>query len=154
KSASKPMSDIARELGVDGIVEGTVVRSGNRVRVTSQLIYAPLDQHLWARKYERDLSDIVTLQSEVAQTIADDVRAALSPQDRARLGGARRVNPEAYELYLQGQFYFNRQTADGMKQAITAFEKSVELDPGFAQAYAGMAEAYASSSVIVPLPAN
>lgn len=154
KGTRKPMAEIARELGVEGIVEGTVVRSGSRVRVTSQLIYAPLDQHLWARKYERDLSDIVALQGELAQSIAGEVRAVLSPQERARLAGARQVNPQAYELYLQGQSYFNRQTADGMKQAIRSFQKAVELDPNFALAYAGMAEAYASSSAIGPFPAN
>jgi tetratricopeptide (TPR) repeat protein len=154
KGTSKPMPEIARELGVEGIVEGTVVRSGSRVRVTSQLIYAPLDRHLWARKYERDLSDIVALQGEVAQSIAGEVRAVLSRQERARLAGARQVNPEAYELYLQGQSHFNQQTADGMKKAIECFARAVERDSSFALAYTAMAEAYASSSVIGPFPAN
>jgi TolB-like protein len=102
KGTRKPLADIAQELGVEGIVEGTVFRSGNRVRITSQLIYAPFDQHLWARNYERDLSDIVALQGEVAQSIAGEVRAVLSPQQRARLTGTRTVNRKPTNFTSRG----------------------------------------------------
>jgi tetratricopeptide (TPR) repeat protein len=139
---------------VEGIVEGTVFRSGNRVRITSQLIYAPFEQHLWARNYERDLSDIVALQGEVAQSIAGEVRAALSPQQRVRLTGPQTVNPEAYELYLQGQSHFHQRTADGIGKSIEYFQRAVEKDPDFAWAYAEMAEAYNASSVFGPFPPN
>jgi TolB-like protein/Tfp pilus assembly protein PilF len=152
KGTRKPLADIAQELGVEGIVEGTVFRSGNRVRITSQLIYAPFDQHLWARNYERDLSDIVALQGEVAQSIAGEIRAVLSPEQRARLAGTRTVNPEAYELYLQGQSHFNQHTADGIGKSIEYFQRAVEKDPNFAWAYTGLAEAYNLSSVIGPFP--
>jgi TolB-like protein/DNA-binding winged helix-turn-helix (wHTH) protein len=154
KGTRKPLADIAQELKVEGIVEGTVFRSGNRVRITSQLIYAPFDQHLWARNYERDLSDIVALQGEVAQSIAGEVRAVLSPEQRARLAGARTVNPEAYEFYLQGQSHFHQRTADGIGKSIEYFQRAVEKDPNFALAYAGLAEAYSASSVFGPLPPN
>ncbi len=155
KGTRKPLADIAQELGVEGIVEGTVFCSGNRVRITSQLIYAPFDQHLWARNYEgRDLSDIVALQGEVAQSIAGEVRAVLSPEQRARLAGARTVNPEAYEFYLQGQAHFNQHTADGIGKSIEYFQRAVEKDPNFAWAYAEMAEAYNASSVFGPFSAE
>jgi TolB-like protein/DNA-binding winged helix-turn-helix (wHTH) protein/Flp pilus assembly protein TadD len=154
KGTRKPLADIAQELGVEGIVEGTVFRSGNRVRITSQLIYAPFDQHLWARNYERDLSDIVALQGEVAQSIAGEVRAVLSPEQRARLAGTRTVNPEAYELYLHGQPHFSQRTTDGIGKSIEYFQRAVEKDPDFALAYAGLAEAYNASSVFGPFPPN
>ncbi len=152
KGTRKPMAEIARELGVEGIVEGTVFRSGNRVRITSQLIYAPLDQHLWARNYERDLSDIVALQGEVARSIAGDVRAVLSPELRARLADARPVNPEAYELYLQGHSHAYHRTFDDNKKSIEYFQRAVEKDPTFARAYVALAEAYINSSVSGPFP--
>jgi len=154
KGTHKPLAEIARELGVEGIVEGTVFRSGNRVRITSQLIYAPLDQHLWARNYERDLSDIVALQGEVARSIAGEVRAVLSPQQRARLADARPVNPEAYELYLQGQSHAYHRTADDNKKSIEYFQRAMEKDPTFARAYIGLAEAYINTSVGGPLLPN
>src|SRR4029077_15060216 len=97
KGTKKGLPEIARELNVDGIVEGSVTRSGKRVRITAQLLYAPNDQHLWAETYERDLGDVFRLQSEVAQAIAQQVRVELTPQQQARLRSARPVNPEAYE---------------------------------------------------------
>jgi len=101
KASRKALPDIARELGVDCIVEGTVMRSGGRVRITSQLIYAPSDQHLWAHSYERDISDVVSLQGEVAQAIAGEVRAAISPKQRARFSAEATVHLKAYEAYLK-----------------------------------------------------
>ncbi len=148
KGSRKSLSDIAGELGVDAIVEGTVARSGNRVRITSQLIYAKSDQHLWAQNYERDLTDVLTLQGEVAQAIADQVRAAVTPEQRSRMASPRPVNRDAYDLYLQGQHQWNRHTAAGSKKSIEFFQQAVDKDPSFALAYVGLAEAYNSSNIL------
>jgi adenylate cyclase len=102
KKTNKTVPEIAKELNVDGIVEGSVTRSGNRVRITAQLIQASTDQHLWADSYEQELGDVLKLQGEIAQAIAQQVRAELTPQQQARLGSARAVNPQAYESYLKG----------------------------------------------------
>lgn len=144
KGTKKSLPEIARELNVDGIVEGSVTRSGQRVRITAQLIHAPTDHHLWADTYERDLGDVLKLQSEVAETIAQQVRAQLTPQQQARLRSARTVNPEAYEAYLRGRYYFDNQwmVAASLRKAKGYFEEAVRKDPGFAQAYAGLANAY------------
>jgi TolB-like protein/DNA-binding winged helix-turn-helix (wHTH) protein/Tfp pilus assembly protein PilF len=148
KGMRKPLPEIARELGVDGIVEGTVVRSAGRIRITSQLIYAPSDQHLWARSYESDLSDIVTLQGEVAQAIAGQVRAALTPEERSHLARRPTDSPEAYQLYLQGRYSWNQRTPRGVKKSIDFFQRAVEKDPNFALAYAGLADAYNFSNIL------
>jgi len=148
KGMRKPLPEIARELGVDGIVEGTVVRSAGRIRITSQLIYAPSDQHLWARSYESDLSDIVTLQGEVAQAIASQVRAALTPEERSHLARRPTDSPEAYQLYLQGRYSWNQRTPRGVKKSIDFFQRAVEKDPNFALAYAGLADAYNFSNIL------
>jgi TolB-like protein/DNA-binding winged helix-turn-helix (wHTH) protein/Tfp pilus assembly protein PilF len=148
KGMRKPLPEIARELGVDGIVEGTVVRSAGRIRITSQLIYAPSDQHLWARSYESDLSDIVTLQGEVAQAIAGQVRAVLTPEERSHLARRPTDSPEAYQLYLQGRYSWNQRTPRGVKKSIDFFQRAVEKDPNFALAYAGLADAYNFSNIL------
>ena len=144
KGTKKSLPEIARELNVDGIVEGSVMRSGQRVRITAQLIHAPSDRHLWAETYERDLGDVLRLQSEVAEAIAQQVRAQVTPQQQARLHSARTVNPEAYEAYLRGRYYFDNQwmVSASLKKAKGYFEEAVRKDPGFAQAYAGLANAY------------
>lgn len=142
KGIRKPLPDIARELGVDGIVEGTVTRSTGRVRVTSQLIYAPGDQHLWAHSYERDPGDVLKLQSEVAQAIAQQVRAQLTPQQKAQLGSARMVSPEAYEAYLKGRFFWNKYTEEGMKESIKYYRQAIQKDPQYAEAFAGLSASY------------
>jgi Tfp pilus assembly protein PilF len=147
KKTRLPLPQIARELGVDGIVEGSVVRSGSRVRISSQLILASTDQHLWARSYERDLSDIVGLQGEVAQAIAAQVRAAITQQQRYRLDTIQPVDREAYDLYLQGQFHLNQFSPAGTREAIAHFRQAVQKDPGFALAYANLAIAYETSSL-------
>jgi TolB-like protein len=105
KGTKKGLPEIARELNVDGIVEGSVMRLGQRVRITAQLLDAPTDQHLWAETYERDLGDVPGLQSEVAEAIAQQVRAQLTPQQQAQLRSVRPVNSEAYDTYLRGRFY-------------------------------------------------
>jgi len=144
KGTKKDLPEIARELNVDGIVEGSVTRSGQRVRITAQLLYGPTDKHLWADTYDRDLGDILTLQSDVAQAIAQQVRAQLTPQQQARLGAPHPVNPEAYDSYLKGRYYLSNQftMAQSLNMAKTYFEEAVRKDSGFAQAYAGLADAY------------
>jgi TolB-like protein/DNA-binding winged helix-turn-helix (wHTH) protein len=148
KGVRKPLPEIARELGVDGIVEGTVLLSARHARITSQLIYAPSDQHLWARSYESDRSDIVTLQGEVAEAIAGEVRAAVTPEERSHLAKRPTDSPEAYQLYLQGRYSWNLRTRRGIKKSIDFFQQAVEKDPNFALAYAGLADAYNFSNIL------
>jgi TolB-like protein/DNA-binding winged helix-turn-helix (wHTH) protein/Tfp pilus assembly protein PilF len=148
KGQRKPLPEIGRELGVDGIVEGTVVRSAGRIRITSQLIYAPSDRHLWARSYESALSDIVTLQGEVAQAIAGQVRAAVTSEQRSHLARRPTDSPEAYQLYLQGRYFWNQRTPRGIKKSVDFFQQAVEKDPNFALAYAGLADAYNFSNIL------
>jgi eukaryotic-like serine/threonine-protein kinase len=144
KGTNKSLPEIARELNVDGVVEGSVMRSGNRVRITAQLIQARTDQHLWAETYERDLGDVLKLQSEVAQAIAQEVRIQLTPQQQARLRSAPAVNPAAYEAYLKGRFYFLTMfnSLQGIKKAQGYFEEAIQKDSGFALAYVGLADCY------------
>jgi serine/threonine protein kinase/TolB-like protein len=142
KGTNKTLPEIAKELNVDGIVEGSVMRSGNRVRISAQLIRATTDQHVWADSYEHDLGDVLKLQGEVAQAIAQQVRVQLTPQQQARLGSARAVNPEAYEAYLKGRFYATTgsSTLRETKNAQRYFEEAIQKDSGFALAYVGLAE--------------
>jgi TolB-like protein/DNA-binding winged helix-turn-helix (wHTH) protein/Flp pilus assembly protein TadD len=144
KGTKKGLPEIARELNVDGIVEGSVTRSGQRVRITAQLLDAPTDQHLWAETYERDLGDVLSLQSEVAEAIAQQVRAQLTPELQARLRSARQVNPDAYETYLRGHFYLTTEFTkpQSLKAAQRLFEESIRKDPNFALAYSGLADSY------------
>ncbi len=144
KGTKKSLPEIARELKVDGIVEGSVMRSGKRVRVTAQLLHAPSDQHLWAESYERDLGDVLTLQSEVAQAIAQQVRAQSTPQQQARWQSSRPVDPEAYESYLRGRYYLTTEfsKAEELKAARRYFETAIQKDASFALAYAGLADTF------------
>jgi len=143
KRVREPLPQIARELGVDAIVEGTVLRSDNRVRITAQLIEAPADKHLWAQSYEGDLLDTLALQNKVARAIADQVRINLTPREQSILKTARTVNPEAYEDYLKGRYFWNKRTGEGLKKATEYFNDAIEKDPTFGQAYAGLADSYA-----------
>ncbi|MFZ0322243.1 MAG: winged helix-turn-helix domain-containing protein [Candidatus Sulfotelmatobacter sp.] len=144
KETKKTLPAIARELNVDGIIEGSVTRSGQRVRITAQLLYGPTDKHLWAETYDRDLGDVLSLQSEVAQAIAQQVRAQVTPQQEARFRAARPVNPEAYDAYLKGRYYLSNQYTmpQPLNMAKAYFEEAVRKDPGFALAYSGLADAY------------
>jgi serine/threonine protein kinase/Tfp pilus assembly protein PilF len=143
KGTNKSLPEIARELNVEGVVEGSVMRSGDRVRITAQLIQADSEQNLWAETYERDLGDILRMQSEVAQAIAQQVRIQLTPQQQARLRSAPAVNPEAYEAYLQGRsFLIAATTSQGVKRAQSYFEEAIRKDPSFALAYVGLADCY------------
>jgi TolB-like protein/DNA-binding winged helix-turn-helix (wHTH) protein/Tfp pilus assembly protein PilF len=144
KGTKKGLPEIARELNVDAIVEGSVIRSGQRVRVTAQLLQAPTDRHLWAETYDRDLGDVLKLQGEVADAIAQQVRAQLTPQQQAQLRRADVVNPAAYDSYLKGRLYFTTEYTkpSSLKKAQQDFEASIQQDPNFALAYAGLADTY------------
>jgi TolB-like protein/DNA-binding winged helix-turn-helix (wHTH) protein/Tfp pilus assembly protein PilF len=143
KGARKPLPQIARELNVDAVVEGTVLRSGNQVRITAQLIEASTDKHLWSQSYEGELRDTLALQQRVAAAIADQIRINLTPQEQAVLKSAKAINPEAYESYLKGRYFWNKRTADGLKVALAYFNEAIEEDPKYAQAYSGLADTYA-----------
>ena len=142
KDTSKTVPEIARELQVDAVVEGSVVKAGNRVRITAQLIEAPTDRHLWAGSYERELGDVLALQDEVSRTIALEIQVTLTPQEQTRLATARPVNPEAYEAYLKGRYYLSKRSAQDIQKAIEYFQQAVDKDPTYAPAYAGLADSY------------
>jgi TolB-like protein/DNA-binding winged helix-turn-helix (wHTH) protein/Tfp pilus assembly protein PilF len=143
KGARKPLPQIARELSVDAVVEGTVLRSGGQVRITAQLIEASTDKHMWSQSYEGELRDTLALQSRVASAIADQIRINLTPQEQAALKNVKVVNPEAYESYLKGRYFWNKRTVDGLKGALAYFNQAIEEDPKYAQAYSGLADTYA-----------
>ena len=136
------MHEIAEELGVDVVVEGSVLRAGTGVRITVQLIDARTDRHLWAESYERDLSDVIGLQREVARAIAEEIRLQLGPADGADPSPAAAVNPGAYEAYLKGRFFLKKQSRSDHSRAVTYFEQAVEIDPRYAPAWAGLADGY------------
>jgi eukaryotic-like serine/threonine-protein kinase len=142
KGAHKTLPEIARELDVDGIVEGSVMRSGNRVRITAQLIHAENDQHIWAETYERDMDDVLRLQSEVAQAIAQQVRVELTPQQKAQLNSTPRVDPAAYDAFLLGRSYFmwGSDSREGFTRAQGFFKQAIQRDPNLAIAYVGLAD--------------
>jgi TolB-like protein/DNA-binding winged helix-turn-helix (wHTH) protein/Flp pilus assembly protein TadD len=142
KHARKPLPQIARELNVDAVVEGTVLRSGDRVRITAQLIDAATDKHLWSQSYEGELRDTLALQNKVAGAIANQIRTNLNSTEQAALKKATVVNPEAYESYLKGRYFWNKRTAGGLQKAIDYFNEAIEKNPDYAEAYAGLADAY------------
>src|SRR5512143_4166446 len=143
KRARKSLPQIARELNVDAVVEGTVLRSGEHVRITAQLIQASADKHLWAQSYEGDLRDALSLQSKVARAIAEQIQVSLNPRELAVLKNVRVVRPAAYEAYLKGRYFWNKRTADGLMTAVAHFKEAIAIDPTYAPAYAGLADAYA-----------
>ena len=145
KSARKPLPEIARELNVQAVVEGSVLRSGERVRITAELIEVPADRYMWAQSYEGDFRDTLALQSKVARDIAEQVRATLDRREQAALRKSKTVNPEAYEAYLKGRYFWNKRTGNGLKKAIEYFSRAIETDPTYAQAYSGLADSYALS---------
>jgi TolB-like protein/DNA-binding winged helix-turn-helix (wHTH) protein/Tfp pilus assembly protein PilF len=145
KGVDKPLADIARELSVQAVLEGSVLRSGDRVRITAQLIRVPADEQMWAQSYEGELRDTLALQSEVAQAVAEQIRATLSRRQQAALRNRKTVNPAAHEDYLKGRYFWNKRTGDGLKKAIDYFSRAVETDPTYAEAYSGLADAYALS---------
>ncbi|UCG51824.1 MAG: protein kinase [Candidatus Latescibacterota bacterium] len=142
RDTDKPLPEIARELDVDAIVEGTVLREGNQVRITAQLIHAPTDRHLWADQYDRELRNILVLHSEVAQAIAREIQVTLTPQEQVRLASTRPVNPEAHELYLRGKYHYFKYSREELEKADEYFQQAIEADSNYAQAYAGLAASY------------
>ena len=144
KRVRKPLPEIARELNVESVVEGTVLRSGERVRITAQLIQVvPDEKHLWAHSYEGDLQDTLALQNNVARAIAGQIRVTLNRQEELALEKSKTVNPEAYEAYLKGRYFWNKRTGEGLKKAIDYFDRAIDTDPAFAKAYSGLADSYA-----------
>ncbi len=142
KGAKRPLAEIARELNVDAVVEGSVVRSSNRVRINAQLIQAVPEHHLWASAYERDLADVVALQGDVARAIATEIQIKLTPQEQTRLARAQPLAPEALEAYLKGRYEWNKWTEEGLKKSIEYFEQATQKDSAYAEAWAGLSDAY------------
>ena len=142
KGSKETLPQIGRDLKVDAVVEGTVVRGEKRVRITAQLIQASSDQHLWARSYERDLKDVLVLQDEIAEDIAEQVRVKLTPTDRGLLIQAHSVDPEAHDAYLRGRYWAYKETSEGGWKALEYYRKAIAKDPNYAPAYAGVADAF------------
>jgi TolB-like protein len=137
-----PTPEIGKLLNVDAVVEGSVVRLGDKVRVTAQLIDAPADKHLWAKSYERNSKDVLAMQDELASAIAKEVNVELTPTEQERLTTARVVNPAAHDAYLKGRYFFSRITDASLLKAIDEFNEAIRLDPNFAPAYAGLSDTY------------
>lgn len=149
KGTTKPLPQIARELNVDAVVEGAVQLSGNHVRITAQLVDGRTDQHIWADNYDRDLSDVLLLQSDAARDIAKQIDLRLTPQQQQRLAkDAHPVNPDAYQAYLLGRYYWNKRTADGLAQAGKYFQQAIQKDPNYAPAYSGLSDYFAFLTLI------
>lgn len=142
KNSHKSLREIARDLNVDAVIAGSVQRAGGRVKVTAQLIEAATDTHLWAGNYDRELADVLKLQSDVARTIADEIRIQRTAEEHARLAAARRVDPEAHEAYLFGRYHLQRLNEEDLKRSIGHFERAIELDPEYAAAWAGLSIAW------------
>ena len=152
KHVHKPLPEIARELDVDAMVEGTVLRSGGRVRITAQLIRVPVEQHIWAQSFEGDLRDTLVLQKSIARSIAEQIQATLNRHEQAALAHSKVVNPEAYEAYLKGRYFWNKRTGEGLKKAIEYFKLAIEKNPKYAEAYTGLGDAYALSTPLIGAP--
>ncbi len=152
RDAKKTLPEIARELNVDAVVEGSVLRSGNRVRISAQLIRARSDQHLWTESYERDLRDVLALQSEVARNVANSIRIQVTPMEAGRLESTSPVNEEAYQLYLKGRYHWNKRNPDALNKSLEYFQQAVSKDPQYAPAYAGLADTYRLLGQFAVLP--
>jgi TolB-like protein/DNA-binding winged helix-turn-helix (wHTH) protein len=143
KGTKQPLPEIARELNVDGFVEGTVSRSGNHLRITANLLQASPEKHLWAESYESEVGDILTVQGQVAQAVAREIQVKLTPEEQKVLGNSRPVNPEAHDDYLKGRYLFNQETREGLDRAIQYFQQAIQESPNDPLAYAGLADCYA-----------
>ena len=152
KSTDKSVRQIGGELGVSHLLEGSVRRSGNRVRIAVQLIQVSDESHLWAESYERNLGDLLTLQFEVAEAVAKEIQIKLAPQEQERLASAGTVNPQAYEAYLKGRYLLNRRTLEALQKSLQYFRKSIEQDPHYAVAFAGLADSYLTHHDLGDLP--
>jgi len=143
KNTQLSVTEIAKTLNVDVIVEGSVIREGNQIRVHAQLIRVATDEHIWAEEYQREYRSVLAIQEEVARSIADRIEVSLTPTERASLVSTHPVDPEAYEDYLKGLFYFNQRTEDALNKSIGYFQQAVTRDPSYSLAYSGLADAYA-----------
>jgi TolB-like protein/DNA-binding winged helix-turn-helix (wHTH) protein/Tfp pilus assembly protein PilF len=155
KRADRDIGRLRRELGADYVLEGSVRRAGERVRVTAQLVQAADQTHIWAETYERELRDVLVLESEVARAVARAIAMTLAPEAEARLARAHPVRPESYQDYLRGRYFFNRRTEVALRQALGYFQRAVAADPGSAPGYTGLADCYWSlgaSSIVGGLP--
>jgi TolB-like protein/DNA-binding winged helix-turn-helix (wHTH) protein/Flp pilus assembly protein TadD len=147
KGSRKRLPEIAHALRVDAIVEGTVARSGNHVRITANLLHAATDRHLWAESYDSELENVLVLQGQVARSIAGAVRMKLMSQEQTHLARPRRVNPEAYQAYLQGKYYASKWTEEGFKKAAASFRQAIDLDPTYASDYEGLADVHTGEAL-------
>jgi len=154
KGSHQTLPEIARQLHVDAVVEGAVLREGNRVRITTQLVEASTDRHLWAESYEGDLRNVLALEDKVARAITNEVKIRLSLQEQTRLASARPVNPEAYDAYLKGRYQWDDWTEVGLKKSIEYFAHAVKQDPDYAPAWAGLADAYVLMSLFGFVPSD
>jgi len=154
KGTKKALPQISRELGVDGIIEGSVAREGEQVRITVQLLDGPNDRHLWADTYQRELRGILALQSELARAIASQINIHVSPEEQGRLTTAQFFNPAAHDAYLKAQSYFNHPTEEAYRKGLQAFEQSVRIDSNYALGYAGLSQGYVSSGNDSFMPAS
>ena len=142
KSAPSDLRDIAKQLGVMNVLEGSVQKASDQVRVNVQLINALTDAHLWADTYDRKLTDIFAVESEIAKTIADTLQAKLSGSEQHAIAARPTENTEAHQLYLKGRFFWNKRTGNDLKKSIDYFQQAIAADPNYALAYAGIADAY------------
>ncbi len=156
KGTHKTLSEIARNLNVDAVVEGTVLRSGDRVRITAELVQVSTDRHLWAETYESQLGDVLALQSRVASAIVNEIRINLTPEEQQRLASTRSVSAEGYEDYLKGRYYWNKRSQQGLTKAIEYFQLATERDPHYALAFAGLADCYSiiGSAIVGTVPSQ
>jgi TolB-like protein/Tfp pilus assembly protein PilF len=143
KNTQLSVPEIARMLAVDAIVEGSLVQEGHQIRVHAQLIRAATDEHIWAGEFQREYQSILEVQEEVARNIVEQIQLNVTPEDRARLASRTPVDPEAYESYLKGRYYFNQRTEDALHKSIASFQQAIARDPAYAPSYSGLAEAYA-----------
>ena len=144
KSKPKPMREIAKDLGVDAVVEGSILRSGSNVRITARLIDPRTDTPIWYQVYEQDVRNVPELQSAIAQAVADEIRVKLTPAEHARMAATHGVSPEAFDAYLKGRFYWESRTAEGLRRSLQYFQQAIEIDSSYALAYAGLADSYAT----------
>jgi len=152
KESLPPLPEIARALNVDGVIEGSVQRENGRVKITVQLIHGPTDTHLWAREYERALTDVMKLQGEMARAIADEIRTQVTPEERTRLASAATVNPAAHEAYLLGKYHYWKHIIDDHQRAIGHFERAIQIEPSYAAAHAGLSMAWQKWGAQRPAP--
>jgi len=156
KGTHKTLSEIARDLNVDAVVEGTVLRSGDRVRITAELVQVATDRHLWADTYESPFGDVLTLQSQVASAIVNEIRINLTPEEQQRLATTRQISAESYEDYLKGRYYWNKRSEEGLTKAIEYFQLATQKDPHSALAFAGLADCYSiiGSAIVGSVPSQ